>query len=790
MRRSFNISLTVAVLLILSLSLTQCIEEPTAPVLTAVGGVVKDGNGALVEGANVTLSDKNVVTNSKGAYYIDDISSGSYTIKISKNNYAEAEKNIVITTGMVISEELTIIRLGGIAGEVTNANGNGEEGVKITTTPQSKEALTDAEGKYSLLDLESNSYIVKAVKPGFASQTIQTTVLNGEINSVNFGFLTLGGIVGKVTNDEGTGEEGVKITTTPATIEILTDANGNYSLLDLASGSYVVKGEKEKFATITKSVTVIDGQISNGNLSVLTLGGISGKVTDANSNPLEGVKITTTPTTEEVLTDANGSYSLLDLSAGDYTIEVEKAGYKSKTKSVTVINGQLSNGDISILRLGGISGKVTDADSNPVEGVKIITTPTTVEVLTDASGNYSLLDLTAGEYIIQTAKISFTSKTKSIIIVDGQISNGDISISTLGGISGRVTDVHGNPVSEVKITSIPSTTEVFTDAEGNYYLMDLIAGSYDIKTEKEKFAITTKTVLITDGQMINGDITILSLGSITGKVVDVNSNPLEGVKITTTPVTTEVVTAADGNYNLIDLNAGSYTIQAEIVGFIKKSNEVAVADGEISRGDITLIKDLCVTPTIIYLGKTYNTIQIGDQCWLKENLDVGTIIQSTEGIYQQTDNGIIEKYCYNNDSANCDLYGGLYEWPEAMQYATTEGAQGICPDGWHIPKIQEFSSLLSYVDNLAKTLMDENAKWGYGFKNETGFSALLPGHRFYWDGDFYYLGWRAYFWSSYSTEFQAQNLIIDYDISAPYLHLIATESNYKEYGFNVRCIKD
>ena len=92
MRRSFNISLTVAVLLILSLSLTQCIEEPTAPVLTAVGGVVKDGNGALVEGANVTLSDKNAVTNSKGAYYIDDISSGSYTIKISKNNYAEAEK--------------------------------------------------------------------------------------------------------------------------------------------------------------------------------------------------------------------------------------------------------------------------------------------------------------------------------------------------------------------------------------------------------------------------------------------------------------------------------------------------------------------------------------------------------------------------------------------------------------------------------------------------------------------------------------------------------------------------
>jgi len=82
-----------------------------------------------------------------------------------------------------------------------------------------------------------------------------------------------------------------------------------------------------------------------------------------------------------------------------------------------------------------------------------------------------------------------------------------------------------------------------------------------------------------------------------------------------------------------------------------------------------------------YEGKTYTTIQIGTQCWLKENLDVGTRI---DGSLNQTNNSptnIIEKYCYGDDPNNCTTYGGLYQWGEAMQYATTEGARGICPEG-------------------------------------------------------------------------------------------------------------
>jgi len=191
---------------------------------------------------------------------------------------------------------------------------------------------------------------------------------------------------------------------------------------------------------------------------------------------------------------------------------------------------------------------------------------------------------------------------------------------------------------------------------------------------------------------------------------------------------------------------------------------------------------------IEYLGQSYRTITIGDQTWFAENLNVGTMIQSTTaGGFQQIDDTKIEKYCYGNVAANCATYGGLYEWPEAMQGSTTGSAQGICPSGWHIPTKAEYEILETYVNNQATKLIDENAKSGYTYTNETGFSALFAGYRFDGTGSFGYLSTGPYFWSSSSTENGS---------SASRMHLYYGDSdvyfrNYgKNNGFSVRCLKD
>ena len=101
-------------------------------------------------------------------------------------------------------------------------------------------------------------------------------------------------------------------------------------------------------------------------------------------------------------------------------------------------------------------------------------------------------------------------------------------------------------------------------------------------------------------------------------------------------------------------------------------------------------------PTVDYGGQIYHTIQIYSQCWLKENLNIG--IRIPEG-KEQTDNDTIEKYCYADLLNSCKNYGGLYQWGEMMQYANTEGAQGICPPGWRIPTNEEWKILEGTADS-------------------------------------------------------------------------------------------
>lgn len=115
---------------------------------------------------------------------------------------------------------------------------------------------------------------------------------------------------------------------------------------------------------------------------------------------------------------------------------------------------------------------------------------------------------------------------------------------------------------------------------------------------------------------------------------------------------------------------------------------------EIAYGTSTMTPFVCGNPlTDPRDGQSYATVDINGQCWMAENLNVGTM--STGGQYN---NGIIEKSCYQHNTSYCDTYGGLYQWNEMMEYTTTQGTQGICPDGWHVPSDMEWFLMENFLD--------------------------------------------------------------------------------------------
>lgn len=174
------------------------------------------------------------------------------------------------------------------------------------------------------------------------------------------------------------------------------------------------------------------------------------------------------------------------------------------------------------------------------------------------------------------------------------------------------------------------------------------------------------------------------------------------------------------------------------------------------------------------------------QTWAMKNLNVGTMIAGTA---TPSNNGTIEKYCYGDSQANCDTYGAFYTWDEAMQYSTSEGAQGICLAGSHIPSDNEWKTLEM---SLGMTQAQADAGGWRGTDQGTqlmsggssGLSVPLAGFRTT-AGSFSDLGASAAVWSSSESGGSVWFRYLPSSSAAVWRSM-----RVKAYGFSVRCLEN
>lgn len=174
-------------------------------------------------------------------------------------------------------------------------------------------------------------------------------------------------------------------------------------------------------------------------------------------------------------------------------------------------------------------------------------------------------------------------------------------------------------------------------------------------------------------------------------------------------------------------------------------------------------------------GQTYETVQIGEQCWMKENLN-----------YESD-----SSWCFQNDTANCSIYGRLY---------TQNMASKVCPEGWHLPNNDEWCELATLLDEtvdcnaMGATGTDAGGKlkstgnlWqqpNVGATNESGFTALPAGWlhgQGFWD-----LHNTTRFWSA---TISGPDWFYYWGLQFSDSKITRTISAY-ELAFSVRCIKN
>lgn len=163
---------------------------------------------------------------------------------------------------------------------------------------------------------------------------------------------------------------------------------------------------------------------------------------------------------------------------------------------------------------------------------------------------------------------------------------------------------------------------------------------------------------------------------------------------------------------------------------------------------------IIILPQISF-SQNYNTVAIGNQVWMKWNLNIPADTS----------------YCYKNEPNNCEVFGRLYNWETAIN---------ICPEGFRLPSDDDWTNLTQYVGGLNVA--------GYKLMagGETGFNVLLGGNYSETLNVFSYQYRHAYFWTSTSFSKTA----------AWMRNFVNEKSNInrstvrKDFYFNVRCIKN
>jgi len=179
----------------------------------------------------------------------------------------------------------------------------------------------------------------------------------------------------------------------------------------------------------------------------------------------------------------------------------------------------------------------------------------------------------------------------------------------------------------------------------------------------------------------------------------------------------------------------------------------------------------------------YGRVEIGGRVWMAKNW----------GCYAQGSK------CYNNDPANCNTYGRLYDWATAMNIdkrynnefwgESDVNHRGICPSGWHIPSDAEWTALETAVggSSTAGKYLKATSGWNSGGNGEDKYGfAALPGGSGNSDGNFYNVGNYGSWWSA--TEYYANYAYSRYMY---YLNEYVYRYNYgKDNWRSVRCLQD
>ena len=499
-----------------------------------------------------------------------------------------------------------------LTGRVTSAaNGAGISGATISF--YGGEATSDSSGNYSLYHVLTQATQLTASAAGFQNSSVSVAV-NGTQNSpVNFALIpatAAGSITGRVTNAlNGAALSGVTIRYSGGSAT--TDSTGAFAFGTVAGGTYDVTAQLSGWIPITTPVTVQPGIASVFRVRLSTGAKLAGRVTTTSGAAVAGATVNVhggaVATNVSVLTDSNGNYDSGWVPIGSYQAVATASGFGPTIAAVTLTVGTtttqnmvlsspkpdfslLASPDFQNVTAGQSSSFLTAVD--PVRGFNGTVALSTSGLPSGVSASFNPASVTSGTSVLTLHPSSGTpggTYTINVVGTSGSLQHATQIVLvvkasvTTGTASGRVTRASdGTGIAGATVsTSFASTT---TDASGNYTLTNLPAGSVQFTASASGFTSQIKTVTITAGQTTSASFALVAAaptGSITGRITSaVDGHALAGATVTYSRGST--VSDANGYYAFKAVPPGTYTVTAQMTGWLSASTTVTVSSTAVT----------------------------------------------------------------------------------------------------------------------------------------------------------------------------------------------------------------
>jgi hypothetical protein len=549
--------------ILLVLALIACPSPVGNKTSYIVGGTITTSDNASAAGAQVRLMQSGldagepVAVDEAGAYVFDDVEPGTYTIEVTLDGYDTGTIDPLSVPGdNLTGQDIKLAKaetpLPGtytVSGTIRTSDNASAEGAQV----QLRQGGEDVAGKTIAAD-SSGAYAISGVPEG--SYTIEVSLAGYDTGAIGAFAVTGADITGK------------DLTLTKTAAEQLP-------------GTYTVSG----------TISVSNGSPAGAKVQLRRDGAAVGAAVSAGTN---------------------GAYTIINVTAGTYAIEVSLEGYDTGTSAAFTVSGNVTGKDLTLTKAGQgtytVHGTITTSDNASAAGAQVRLRQGGEDVAgktaaADGSGAYAISDVAPGTYTIEVSLAGYDTGTieaftvaatvhgKNLTLTKTEVHSGTYTVSGIISTSDNAS-AEGAAI-QLRQDGVAVGAAASAAADGAYTIINVEPGNYTIDVSLANYYPDTIASFTVSAANVTGkDLNLERLPyTVSGIITTDGDEPANGAKVVlrksgeTGTFGTTATTGPDGTYSidLAGITAGHYYVKASLDGFApKETTEELYLDGSES----------------------------------------------------------------------------------------------------------------------------------------------------------------------------------------------------------------